>query len=246
MDQLIGAGPDLGMDLIMASYARAYVDVNRDPAELDPELFRDFPLPGAKPSARVQAGLGVLPRVVGVGLDIYPNRISYVDALTRLRDIHAPYHDKLMQQLIQTRARHGFAVLLDWHSMPSGAVLNARSHNGQGRPCVVLGDMNGSACAPHITEAVLHAFERRGFSISVNDPYAGGYTTQRYGRPLDHIHVLQIELDRTLYMDELRIKPHGGFVGLRESLTAVLAELAEIIPELGLGGAQPNFPMAAE
>jgi N-formylglutamate deformylase len=111
---------------------------------------------------------------------------------------------------------------------------------------VVLGDMNGSACAPHITEAVLHAFERRGFSISVNDPYAGGYTTQRYGRPLDHIHVLQIELDRTLYMDELRIKPHGGFVGLRESLTAVLAELAEIIPELGLGGAQPNFPMAAE
>jgi N-formylglutamate amidohydrolase len=246
MDQLIGAGPELGMDLLTASYARAYVDVNRDPAELDPALFHDSPLAIAKPSARVQAGLGVLPRVVGVGLDIYPRRISYDDALSRIRAIHVPYHASLSQQLVETKRRHGFAVLLDWHSMPSGAVLNARSHNGRSSPRVVLGDLNGCACAPQVTEAVLHAFERRGFPVSVNDPYAGGYTTQRYGRPQDGIHVVQVELDRTLYMDELRIKPNGGFAGLRETLTTILAELSVTIPALELSGQEPGWPMAAE
>jgi N-formylglutamate amidohydrolase len=244
VDQLIAAGPAFGMALFTATHARAFVDVNREPSELDMALFQDPPILPYKPSARVQAGLGVLPRVVGVGLDIYHRRLRFADGARRIRQIHTPYHEALAQLLAQTQARHGHAVLLDWHSMPSAAVATTKSHNGRTAPSVVLGDLNGAACAPQVTEAVLTAFERRGYKVSVNDPYAGGYTTQRYGRPQAGIHVLQIELDRTLYMDELRILPHAGFAGLRDSLTSVLAELSTNLPALSLN--RPNWPIAAE
>ncbi len=244
IDQLIGAGPSLGMEIFCATHARAYLDVNRDPSELDPSLFHDPPVMPKKPSDRVQAGLGVLPRVVGVGLDIYPRRIDFAQAQQRISAIHIPYHDALTQLVAEAKAIHGYAVMLDWHSMPSGAVAHMRAHGGKMNPAIVLGDLNGRACAPQITEAVLHAFERRGYAVSVNEPYAGGYTTQRYGKPFDNCHVLQIELDRGLYMDELRIKPHGGFAGLRDVLTSLLGELAGTIPALALG--RRRYPMAAE
>ncbi len=246
VDQLIAEGPALGMDLFCATHARAFLDVNRDPGELDPSLFHDPPVLPTKLSDRVQAGLGVLPRVVGAGLDIYSRRFGFATAQKRISDLHTPYHDELTRLIAETRARHGFAVLLDWHSMPAAAVHNVKSNAGRAAPRIVLGDLNGRACAPQVTEAVLHAFERRGYGVAVNDPYAGGYTTERYGKPHLGMHVLQIELDRTLYMDEVRIKPHGGFAGLRDALTSVLGELAATLPSLGLGASAMNWPLAAE
>jgi N-formylglutamate amidohydrolase len=245
VDQLIGAGPDLGMALFTATHARAYVDVNRDPADWDPALYHDAPPSVAKPSERVQAGLGVVPRVVGIGLDIYPRQMCFADGAARIARVHAPYHEGLSRLLAETSARHGHAILLDWHSMPSGAVSNMTPPRGRSRTRIVLGDCNGRACAPQLTEAVMHAFERRGYAVSVNAPYAGGYTTQLYGRPMDGIHALQIEIDRSLYMDELRIMPHGGFAGLRDTLSALLAELAATLPALAFAG-HAQWPLAAE
>lgn len=246
VDQLIAHGVSCGMDVFSATHARAFVDVNRDPAELDPSLFFDPPSLPTKPSDRVQAGLGVLPRVVGVGLDIYAHRFSFAAAQRRITELHKPYHARLTQLVAEARARHGFAILLDWHSMPSAAVMNTRSHNSSSRPRIVLGDFGGRACAPHVTEAVLNTFDRRGYAVAVNDPYAGGYTTQRYGKPHQGVHALQIEIDRTLYMDELLIKPHAGFVGLRETLMSVLDELAVSLPALQLGFPASAWPLAAE
>jgi N-formylglutamate amidohydrolase len=247
VDQLIAAGPSLGLALFTATHARAYVDVNRDPGDWDPALYHDAPAVSGKSSERVQAGLGVVPRVVGAGLDIYARRMRFADGTARIERIHAPYHAGLSAVLAQTRTRHGHAILLDWHSMPSGAVSTVKSMRGHARPRIVLGDAKGLACAPQVTEAVLRAFERRGYAVSVNEPYAGGYTTQRYGQPHNGLHALQIEIDRSLYMDELRVQPHGGFVGLRDAMTALLAELGGTLTALDLGrGAGRSLPMAAE
>jgi N-formylglutamate amidohydrolase len=247
VDQLIASGPGLGLGLFTATHARAYVDVNRDPADWDPALFHDAPYRTGKPSERVQAGLGVVPRVVGIGLDIYPRRMCFAEGAARIAQVHAPYHAGLAAVLTEMRARHGHAILLDWHSMPSGAVSALKSMRGYSRPRIVLGDCHGRACAPQVTEAVLLAFERRGYAVSVNVPYAGGYTTQQYGKPMLGVHAVQIEIDRSLYMDELRIQPHGGYAGLHQAMSAVLAELAQTLPALELGNAPPvSLPLAAE
>ncbi len=243
VDELLFLGVDLGMTLITATYARAYLDVNRDCNELDSALFFDAPFNGRKTSDRVSAGLGVVPRVVGIGMDIYADKMPLAEAQQRIAAIHAPYHAKLEQLLAASRQAHDYAVLLDWHSMPSGAVAD----KGRLAPDIVLGDRHGSSCSAPLTRWVRTAFEAHGLRVAVNDPYAGGYTTERYGRPKTGLHTLQIELNRGLYLDETRIEKTTAFAGLQITISAILAELAKAIPSLNLAKLRPQqLRIAAE
>jgi N-formylglutamate amidohydrolase len=235
IDDLISSGPDLGMTLLRAGYARAYLDVNRDPSELDPCLFYDAPTRQHKLSDRVKAGLGVVPRMVGIGMDIYPNKIPIAEALRRIAHIHMPYHAKLTDLAAQSMAAHGYAVLLDWHSMPSGAV----AEKGRLAPDIVLGDRHGLACDPALTQLIRDAFRAHGLRVVVNDPYAGGYTTERYGQPFAGVHTLQIELNRQLYMDEIKIEKSLGYSSLQRVISEVLTHVSRSLPQLPL--AQSNL-----
>ena len=182
VDELIASGPAYGAAVITARYARAFIDVNREAYELDPAMFEDELPPFARArTARVAAGLGSIARVVGEGQEIYRRKLTFAEARRRIEGAHRPYHQALAELLGQTRARHGRAALIDWHSMPSAA---SSAGDRARRGCdMVLGDRFGSACAPELTRVVERELEAMGYRVARNAPYAGGYTTEFYGRP---------------------------------------------------------------
>jgi N-formylglutamate amidohydrolase len=220
VDELVKGAPARGATLLTAELGRAYVDLNRDPLELDPTMF-DGPLPeGAKVnSARVAAGLGVIPKLSANGREIYGRRLDANEIERRLAHAHRPYHAALDQVVQAAIKAHGRALLLDWHSMPSSA---ARMGSGAA-PDVVLGDLHGRSCAPGFIDAIEAWFVRQGYRCQRNQPYAGGYIMERYGQPAGGVHALQIELNRALYLDETRLTLTPGFDRLRRDLSGLIA-----------------------
>jgi N-formylglutamate amidohydrolase len=228
VDRLVADTPLGGATLIAARLARAWIDVNREPWELDPGMFEDeLPEFAKGRSARVAAGLGSIAKVVSEGREIYRRKLTFAEAQARVEAVHRPYHDALARLLAEAREAHGLAVLIDWHSMPAaaaGSVVTTR----HGRGCdIILGDRYGAACVPLLTNLVEREFEAMGYRCTRNSPYAGGYTTEHYGRPGRGTHALQIEISRALYLDETTLEPTGGLAKMKadvERVTAVLAE----------------------
>lgn len=235
VDRLFATAPDWGAPLIAATMPRAYVDLNRGPEELDPAVVRDVQATGLNP--RVAAGLGVIPRIVAEGRPIYRGKIALEEARARIAAWHTPYHQKLEALMTEAAGRFGHAILLDCHSMPTDALRAAPRVRG-GRAEIVLGDRFGaSAARPFMLEAAA-AFEGAGFAVAMNAPFAGGHITQRYGRPAQGWHAIQIEIDRGLYLDQERVEPGPGF-------EAFHATLARVIPLLAGMGRAPRA-LAAE
>ncbi len=222
VDRLFAVAPLHGAPLLSATAPRAYVDLNRGPEELDPSVIEGVRSTGLNP--RVAAGLGVIPRVVAEGAPIYAAKISRAEAADRLARCHAPYHEALSGLMRRARALHGTAILYDCHSMPSDALRTAPRVRGR-RPEIVLGDRFGAAAGDRVTARTQAAFEAAGFTVARNTPFAGGYITQRYGRPSQGWHAVQIEIDRGLYLDERRIELSAGFEVLRQALATVVAAL---------------------
>lgn len=224
VDALFDTAPDLGAPLLAARYPRAYVDLNRAATDLDPAMIEIPRRPGLSP--RVLAGLGVIPRVVSEGRVIRAGRIPLHDAQTRLAQVHTPYHDALERLLDAAHKRHGCSILIDCHSMPRDALRVQDLPSGKRRPEIVLGDRFGTSCAPWISDLAYDAFTAAGFAVARNAPFAGGYITQAYGQPSIGRHALQIEIDRSLYMDETRVTRLDSFDAFRERLIPVIAALA--------------------
>jgi N-formylglutamate deformylase len=179
---------------------------------------------------RVAAGLGVIPRVVSEGAQIYPGKIDLAEAEARIRTVHEPYHRMLEFLLARAREVFGIAVLFDCHSMPSEALRAAPRVQGRS-PEIVLGDRFGAAAGRTLVAITQAAFERAGFVVARNAPFAGGYITQRHGRPSRGVHAIQIEIDRGLYLDQATLEPLPVFDTVRERLSQVIGELVEIAPE---------------
>jgi N-formylglutamate amidohydrolase len=224
VDDLIAPAAQVGAVIIQARFARAFVDVNRAPYELDQGMFEDeLPAFARGRTARVAAGLGAIARIVADGQEIYARKLTFAEAAQRIEQVHKPYHAALADLLNEARARSGLAVLIDWHSMPSAA---AGTTNGR-RNDIVLGDRFGASCAPAIGRRVEEALRGAGYRVARNVPYAGGYTTEHYGRPGAGIHALQIEIDRGLYLDEDSLAPSPGYDKVKADLTAIFARLAQ-------------------
>lgn len=222
VDRFLEAVPAQGATLLLARFPRAYVDLNRGVDELDPALIEGVMRPGGNP--RVIAGLGVIPRVVSGGRAIYSGKLTRGEAEGRLAQVWQPYHFCLQKLLRERRARFGRAVLFDLHSMPSEA-LDGQVPRGTD---VVLGDRYGSSAGAELVSATEAIFRAAGLRVSRNVPFAGAYVAQRYGRPAEGSHVLQIEINRALYMDEAQVLPRAdfsAFAGLMQRVTAQLAGL---------------------
>lgn len=219
VDELFSGAAAHGAVLASANLARAYVDVNRDPDELDPDMFEDRPpLSRIAGSARVQAGLGAIPRVNCDGHPIYCGKLKLADAQRRIAEFHRPYHNLLASLIAETKARFDSAVLIDCHSMPSSA-------RGAHAPDIVLGDRFGAACHPSVTALAEATLRRLGYRVARNAPFAGGHTTQTYGRPLNRVHALQIEISRALYLDEFSLERTQGFARVRADMTRLAEAL---------------------
>lgn len=225
VDELVDAATAHGAALITGAYARTYIDLNREPFELDPAMFADeLPAFARARTARVAAGLGAIPRVVAEGLEIYRRKLTYAEARSRIEAVHRPYHKALAGLLDAARAAHGFAILVDWHSMPSAA---ARTSGRSGAAAdFVLGDRFGVSCSGLIPGRVEAGLQDMGYRVTRNTPYAGGFTTEHYGQPHRRIHALQIEINRGLYLDEMAVVPALGFDRLRADLERLSEALA--------------------
>lgn len=227
VDELIAGIGRMGVPSLAALFPRAYLDVNREPYELDPLMF-DEPLPRFcnTTSSRVLSGLGSIPRLVGAGAEIYHQPLTLDEAAARIELCYWPYHDALHRLMQRTWRRFGHCVLLDVHSMPGiGAPMARAPHR---RPVdIVLGDCHGTACSADLTSFVEWSFQRRGYLVSRNEPYAGGFITRQYGQPDRHRHVLQVELNRTLYMSETLQQPTSGLTRLQNDLTEIAADLID-------------------
>ncbi len=228
VDELFAAVLEVGAPQLRAHFPRAYVDVNREPYELDPTMFAD-PLPphANTKSQRVCGGLGTIARVVGDGSEIYFEKLSYREAEWRIRTLYEPYHRALRALLDETRRRFGYAILIDCHSMPSVGGP-ADCDRGMCRPDVVLGDRFGTTAAPAVVDMAEATLRRLGYSVARNSPYAGGFITEHYGKPLRGIHALQIEINRQIYMDELRVQRGPGFQRVARGMAALAAALAAL------------------
>lgn len=229
VDLLFDAAPAFGAPLLRALFPRAWVDVNRSRDELDQRMFAD-PLPASADtrSNRVRAGLGVIPRIVADGQDIYDRKLKFFEARRRLAECYDPYHDALGNLISASLARFGCAVVIDCHSMPSAG--GAPFRDGDRPIDFVLGDRFGASCAPCVPAMVEQILSGCGYLVSRNAPYAGGHVASAYGRPVDGVHVLQIEINRALYLDEKRIARTDGFDRIRRDLHGLVAELSRSSP----------------
>ncbi|WP_435140044.1 N-formylglutamate amidohydrolase [Pseudopelagicola sp. nBUS_19] len=225
VDLLFNSVPEFGSPFLAASAPRAFLDLNRASDELDPALIQGVRKAGHSP--RIASGLGVIPRVVANGRSIYSGKMALEEANRRIDVYWRPYHAALQELLTQARDEFGCAILIDCHSMPREAVENVTRVAGR-RPEIVLGDRFGAAAHSEIVEQVETAFVESDFSVSRNTPFAGAYVTQHYGRPSRRQHAIQVEIDRSLYMDEDKIQPHSGFEEFRTRLRDVTAKISKI------------------
>ncbi len=228
VDELFQAAPALGAPLIAARFPRAFLDVNREPYELDPSLFHD-PLPeyANAHSVRVTGGLGTIARIVADGEEIYREPLSLSNALTRIETLYKPFHQTLETLLEDTRARFGYALLVDCHSMPSAAMTKGVAS----RPDFVIGDRFGVSCDHRISHFLRDELYAMGYDVHMNRPYAGGYITEHYGRPVRGWHAVQIEINRGLYLNEFSLERSEGFTRVLADLTALLEAMFAELPE---------------
>lgn len=225
VDRLYAHATECGAPFLCANTPRAYVDLNRGADELDPALIAG--LRRATLNPRISSGLGVIPRVVAGGRSIYRGKMTLGAAQTRLNTHWHPYHNALQQLMDESVMQHGQAILLDCHSMPHEALATLRRQKGDA-PEVVLGDRFGASAGSEVVDTIEAAFQAAGFRTARNMPFAGAFMAQHYGRPKAGRHVVQIEIDRSLYMDEVSITPSYRFTEIQSRLRTVIAQIAEI------------------
>jgi N-formylglutamate amidohydrolase len=218
VDDLFAPIAALGVPLMAARFPRAYLDVNREPYELDPRMFEGRLPPFVNTrSMRVAGGLGTIPRIVADGQEIYTGRLAVDEGLRRIEWLYKPYHRTLRQLVHRTARLFGHAVLIDCHSMPSSSV----GREDGAKADIVLGDRYGTSCAAGLTDLVDVALRARGYSVVRNKPYAGGFITEHYGEPTLGRHALQIEINRAIYMEEKSLSKKPAFDVLTRDLLEV-------------------------
>jgi N-formylglutamate deformylase len=214
-----------GHPVVRAHFPRCYVDVNREPYELDPRMFEGrLPSFANTRSMRVAGGLGTVARVVGDAQEIYDQRITVAEAMRRIDGLYKPYHRTLRRLFMRLQRDFGAAILIDCHSMPSGT----GGRDDRPRADLVLGDRYGTSCVGVVPETIEECMRGFGYAVSRNKPYAGGFITEHYGNPIAGLHAIQLEINRALYMDERRYERSAAFAKLAHEFEVLADRLAEI------------------
>ena len=225
VDDLYSDVVNCGAPLLKAIFPRAYIDLNREAYELDQEMFKEqLPKFVNTSSSRIAAGLGTIPRIVANGDEIYHDKISFEEAEKRIKFYYHPYHAMLQNLIDETKQKFDKCILIDCHSMPSSSTGQDGSNKNQ-HIDVVLGNKHGTTCAPGLIDFIEFHLTNLGLIVRRNHPYAGGYTTQHYGNPKSGVHTLQIEINRSIYMDEQTHTHSSGFFQLKEKILSLIMAL---------------------
>ncbi len=228
IDDMLGFARHMNIPLLSANFPRCFVDVNRQADEI-PSSWKPQ---GALPStARAELGLGVVPTMITDKNQIYKRALKPSALKARLELLYHPYHNALAKLMSEAMQQFGRALLFDCHSMPGFSAARQR------RPDIVLGDRHGTACHPETMARLEALFLERGYSVTRNHPYAGGYVTAHYGRPANGMEVIQIEINRDLYLNPINMRRKTGYARLAGDLKSICLDM--------LGGAE-DMPMAAE
>jgi len=239
VDELFADSDVLGLPSMGANFPRAFLDVNREPFELDPAMFNgQLPAYVNTNSIRVASGLGTIAKIVAEGKEIYARQLSVPEAIDRVEKFYKPYHSMLRHLLAKTHVEFGCAVLLDCHSMPSSYPIQSNTE----RPDFILGTRFGSSCSNVIVHEARQILAEMGFHVELNKPYAGGFITEHYGRPESGLHAIQIEINRGLYMNEVTLTRNHQFELVHQCLSDFLTQLIQIDINLLYG----TIPLAAE
>jgi N-formylglutamate amidohydrolase len=234
VDELYAAAPELGATLIGAQFPRSYVDPNRAADDLDTALF-DGPWPQPlSPSHRTRSGLGLVRRVARPGIPIYDRKLTIAEVRTRIERYHAPYHRVLDETCDRLHRKFGTVWHINCHSMPS------QRSGKKGGHCAdfVLGDRDGTTCAPELTDFVARVLRGRGYTVRINEIYKGVEIVKRQGRPAARRHSLQIEVDRALYMDQKTLDKTADFTRLQADITHLIEALTNFASERLVEGAR--------
>lgn len=228
VDELFSECQTQGAPLLRALVSRSYIDLNREPYELDARMFMEE-LPGYMNSGspRVASGLGTIPKLVAENADIYRGKIHLSDAVNRIDQAYRPYHRTLTALVNECYNATGFALLVDCHSMPSSAV----KVENQSTVDIVLGDRFGASCSNELSGEVENLLSQEGFSVVRNRPYAGGFTTKTHGAPHQNRHAFQIEINRSLYMNEARLEKLASFSEIQMRIGKVISALLKFLPQ---------------
>lgn len=247
VDHLFASVCELGAPFLVAHFPRVYVDPNREPFELDPAMFCDaLPAFANTKSVRVAGGLGTIAKIVSDGRQIYNAQLRFADAQARIQRLYLPYHRQLAELIRTTRERFGFAILVDCHSMPSSGGPYISYQDTVSRADIILGDRFGTSCATMISRTMDRCFSAANYRVTRNNPYAGGYVTNHYGRPGKDVHALQIEINRKLYMDEQTHEPTSNMEAVKRHILAVCREFMREIPNIAAIVNTPPLADAAE
>ena len=225
LDQLIDGIEKYGAPKIIANAPRAFIDLNRSTDELDPALISGIKNNIRNP--RISSGLGVIPRVVSHGKEIYRGKLSLEQAQSRIEYYWKPYHKDLSNLLKRAQSIYGQSLLIDMHSMPHEAVSTQSSFIKA--PEIVVGDRFGMSSDPEFTNLIVSILKHHGFRVAKNTPFAGAFITKHHGKIKERTHAIQLEIDRSLYMDEERISPNSGFEKLKSRLFPALVQVSSLI-----------------
>jgi N-formylglutamate deformylase len=238
VDELVIGAPDAGATLISAEFPRTMIDVNRAEDDIDPAgIEGEWPVP-LLPDPMTLSGFGLVRRLCRNGVSLYRQPVTAAEVRRRIETYYRPYHDCLRRTMEARIARFGHCTLIDVHSMPD------RVENGMSRPDFILGDRDGTSCYPAVTRRVQRMLQDMGYRVTLNDPYKGREIARRYGLGgggFDgRAQALQVEINRRLYMDEIRIEKSTGFGSLQQDLSAFFLAIAD---DLRAASAEP---LAAE
>jgi N-formylglutamate amidohydrolase len=228
VEALYAAAPSLGVTLIEALFPRAYIDPNRHRSDIDPELLADAWTEPLTPSRKTELGIGLVWRLAHGGVPMYARKLLAAEVRRRITECYEPYHGCVSAALAQRHAAFGAVWHINCHSMPAiGDVMS--EDPGRARADFVLGDRDGSTCAPEFTAFVAKTLAGLGYDVAVNDPYKGVELVRMHGRPAERRHSLQIEINRRLYMDESTLTRHSGFAPLQSNLQSLLEALRQFV-----------------
>ncbi len=226
IDDLYGAAPEHGATLLGALFPRSYLDVNRAVGDID-EALLDAPWPGAiEPGEKTRLGMGLVRRLAKPNLPVYDRKLSVAEMERRIARCYEPYHAMLQGICDRLHGKFGAVWLINCHSMPArGSAMSSDGPNAL-RADFVLGDRDGTTCAPELTDFVARLLGGRGYTVKVNDPYKGVEIVRRHGVPAEGRHALQIEVNRGLYMNERTLSPNDHYATLKADLGHLIEGLA--------------------
>lgn len=227
VDALIIDASNAGIPLISMNIPRTFVDVNRDKIEIDDSMFFDkVPSVDAVGSRRCRVGLGVIHRIVAQNKPIYDGLISYQEVLERIKFVYEPYHKRLKQLIDKCQKKFGFCLLVDCHSMPS-KICNIMNEVKPVEFCI--SNLFDESCPEQISQFIGSLLSQKGYRVEFNRPYAGAFITFNYCQPRKNIHTLQLEINRSLYMDEFVYKKNDNFQTISTNISESLIALGKFL-----------------